>query len=370
MKLFFHLSLLILLSSAAAADQDGHKATGTTDATGEAVLKIMPWSDKVQQSNYGKNSFQLSNTGTKKIIEFKMDVSNALFPDSVFDPEGIAGDSAAKPLQMNKDESTGVVPPDSHKKSYIGEGGTKGYRGLGIIFDPEKDNGFNPGETLGFSVDMDPNSIAGTKKYPLDQAAVPKWDVGGVSGAELIGSTFVVTFDDGTKAKGQLFSTANQAGSQGIASQQPRDAQAKLTVNGLKPGSVGTYSHGGPKITVSGTKGQQVRVVIAKGFIQPVTAYNEKLHHQLEALRREPFPANNAVEFQFADLDMTGEPIDITDKFDFTSVKDYSFSADPTKPFSIDEDKLSLAIVAAVIDPANQDLPLGPVTKPIYLTFE
>lgn len=73
---------------------------------------------------------------------------------------------------------------------------------------------------------------------------------------------------------------------------------------------------------------------------------------------------------QFDDLQMTGEAMDVSDNFDFTGVKDYDFRADPEKPFSIDEDKVSLAIVAAVIDPENQDLVLGPVTKPIYLTFK
>lgn len=339
-------------------------------ATGEAVLKIMSNVDNVQRSNYGKNSFQLSNTGGKNIVEFELDVSNALFPDSVFDPEGLAGDSVAKPLQINSDMTTGVIPFDqSKKKVYIGEGGTKGYRGLRITFDTDKDDGFNPGESIGFSIDMDPNSIAGTRKKPLDQASAPKWDVGGISGAELIGSTFIVTFEDGTKAKGQLFSTATQAGSQGIATQQPRDIQAQLTVNGMEPGETGSYSEGGPKILVSAPAGQIVRVVVAKGFIQPVTAYDKKLHKQLEALSKETFPANNAVEFQFADLKMTDEAIDVSDRFDFTDVEDYNFSADPNKPFSIDEDKVSLAIVAAVIDPENQDLILGPVTKPIYLSF-
>ncbi|MEM9081049.1 MAG: hypothetical protein AAGC74_10195 [Verrucomicrobiota bacterium] len=343
----------------------------STIANGSAELKIMASSDKIQQSNYGKNSFQLSNTGKKRITEFELDVSGALFPDSIFDPEGLAGDSAFKALQINTDESTGIIPPaQSKKKTYLGEGGTQGYRGLRITFDPTKEDGFNPGETLGFSIDMDPNSVAGTTKKPLDAASSPRWDVGGVSGAELIGSTFTVTFEDGTTATGQLFSTAKQAGSKGRATQQPEDLQVELTVNDLQPGARGVYHSSGPQIQVSGPTGKRVRVVVAKGFIQPVTAYTEALHQQLDSLSKESFPANNAVEFQFADLEMTGEPINISDRFDFTKVQKFDFQADPSQPFSIDEDKVSLAIVAAVIDPNQNDFASGPVTKPIYLTYQ
>ena len=338
---------------------------GANAAIGEAILKVMPTVDLVQKSNYGKNSFQLFNTGEKNIVELKIDASKAIFPGMVFDPYGLAGDSAAKPLQIDTDGRTGVVI----NNPYIGQGGKKGFNGLRLTFNTKKNRGFNPGESVGFSVDMDPNSIAGTRKSDIDGDSSPKWDVGGVSGAELIGATFTVTFADGTSASGQLFSTATQAGSQGFASQTRQGPQVQLTVNGLKPGQVGKYSNGGPRIVVSGASGKRVRVVVAKGFIQPVKAYNNALLAQLDRLSKTNFPANNAVEFQFFDVDMRGRSVDITDKFNFARVKDYDFSADPAKPFSVDENKVSLAVVAAVIDPQNKDMPAGPVTKPIYLNF-
>lgn len=111
----------------------------------------MASSDRIQQSNYGKNSFLLSNTGHKRITEFELDVSRALFPDSIFDPLGLAGDSASKALQINTDEFTGIVSPaQSKKKTYLGEGGTQGYRGLRIAFDPAQP----------FSIDEDKVSLA------------------------------------------------------------------------------------------------------------------------------------------------------------------------------------------------------------------
>ncbi|MEM6601987.1 MAG: hypothetical protein AAF649_11430 [Verrucomicrobiota bacterium] len=339
--------------------------------TGTAVLEIMRKVSDIQKSNYGKNSFLLTNTGSKDIISFQLDVTHALFPDTVFDPEGLAGDSVAKPLQINRNQSTGVETHAGEKSShYIGDGGARGYEQLVIRFNPDHENGFNPGETLGFSIDMDPNSIAGTQKAPLDESSEPRWDVGGVSGAELIGSTFEVIFADGSKASGTLFATGTQAGSHGIATEQPGNVSVELTANSKRPGESGSYSTGGPQIRIHGKPGLRVRVVVAKGFIQPVRAYSRDLADQLQNLTRQPFPANNAVEFQFADITLTGSPMDISSRFDFSGIERYDFKAHPDMPFSIDEDKVPLGITAAVIDPAQNDLPSGLATDPIYLTFE
>ena len=341
-----------------------------TAQVGSAILEIMPKTDNVQRSNYGKNSFLLTNTGDKDIIAFELDVSRALFPDTVFDPEGLAGDSAAKPLQFDRNDNTGAVHDNSQPAShYIGAGGDRGYEQLLITFDPNNENGFNPGEVLGFSIDMDPNSIAGTRKRPLDDGSSPRWDVGGVSGAELIGSTFEVTFDDGSTASGELFATGTQAGSHGVATEQPSEVKIQIIANGNRPGEMGTYTKGGPQIRINGDPGLRVRVALAKGFIQPVSPYDPELEKQLHALSHEPFPANNAVEFQFADITLTGEAIDISSEFDFTTIQKYDLKSVRDQPFSIDEDKVPLGIVAAVIDPESPSLPRGVVTAPIYLTF-
>ena len=339
-----------------------------TEKIGEALLEITAKVDKVQRSNFSKNSFRILNTGTKDISSFHLDVSEALYPDSVFDPEGLAGDSVAKALQIDEDQDTGIVVPQGiSPEVYLGDGGAKGFDAIQLRF---KKGGFNPGESIGFSVDMDPNSIAGTKKKPLDDGTVPWWDVGGVSGAELIGSRFTVTFEDGSKASGQLFGTATQAGSHGIASQDPREARVDLTVNQLSPGEVGTYTSGGPEIRVNGRKGAIARVIVSKGIIQPVSPYDDKLKRQLEALGKQAFPVNNAAEFLTIDVELTGEAIDISDRFDFTKVAKFDFKADPDKPLSMDEDKLPLGIVAAIVYPEQNHLPLGPVTKPIYLRYD
>ena len=356
--------------------QIGAGSTSVTITDGEslsgaAILAVTADSDDVQVSNFGGNSFQLTNTGDKQIAQVDIDVTNALYPDSVFDPFGLAGDLVSKELTIDTNGSTGVVSPSNG--SYIGTGGTAGFEGLQILFDEGVDGGFEAGETLGFSVDMDPNSIAGAEKEVLDSGANPPWDIGGISGAELIGSNYTVTFVDGTTATGQLQGNNNQGGAQGLASQSSSDLSVSLTANGLEAGGVGTYNETAPSVSINGPAGQTARVVLTKGFIQPETneffnstdpddqAYAPVLQGQLDALAASDFPANNAVEFQTIDVELTGGEQDISNLFNFSDVTNFDFEG---------EDQVPLGFVAGIIDPTNDDLPLGPVTQPIYLQFD
>ena len=334
---------------------------------GEATLKIT-LGEGIQKSNYGNNSFQVENVGDKSIAKIEIDVTGALFPDTVFDPDGIAGDSVSKPLTINTSGGTGVIAPDT--SSYIGTGGTAGYEKIQVLFSTTANGGFQPGELLGFSIDMDPNSITGSSKNKLDAGSEPSWDVGGVSGAELIGSTFTVTFTDGTTATGQLQGlfntdgTPDQSGAQALASQDVAGGTVDLEVGGLAPGGTGSYAVGGPQVIVNGPAGETARIVLAKGFIQPgdnlfAEPYKSQLDAQLAALAGSDFPANNAVEIQVVDVVLTGSPQDITSSFDFTGV--------PVAGVA-DADALPLGFVASLIDPSREGgLATGPVTQPIYL---
>jgi len=339
--------------------------------SGEAVLTVTENSNNVQASNFGSNSFQIENTGDKQISQIEIDVTDALYPDTVFDPFGEAGDTISKELTIDINGGTGAVAASGD--SYLGTGGTAGYEAIQLGFDENVDGGFESGEMVGFSVDMDPNSVAGAEKSPLDNGSNPAWDVGGVSGAEIIGSTFTVTFEDGTTATGQLQSVGNQAGSQALATQDATNTTVSLTVNNLEAGSVGTYDENAPSVIVNGAAGQTARVVLTKGFIQPTSLdpflngtaeqqeYAPLLQSQLDALAASDFPANNAVEFQTVDILLTGEDQDITELFNFSNVSAFDFEA---------ENQLPLGFVASAIDPANDNLPVGAVTQPIYLQFE
>ncbi|MEO1792442.1 MAG: Calx-beta domain-containing protein, partial [Cyanobacteria bacterium J06629_19] len=338
-------------------------ATDTTPAVGAATFSINLNSNNVQTSNFADNSFVIENVGDKKITKVELDVTETLYPDSVFDPFGVAGDTVSKPLTINTNGGTGVVTPSN--ASYIGTGGTAGFEGIELIFDEAVDGGFEPGDSLGFSVDMDPNSIAGAQVATLDSGTTPVWHVGAVSGAELIGSTVTVTFADGTTATSQLQGNNNQAGSQTLASQVLPDIPVTLSVNNLNAGGTGTYDSTGPSVVVNGLSGQTARIVLTKGFIQPTTnnfaePYKSQLDDQLAALATTPFPANNAAEFQTVDILLSGSDQDISAQFDFSGVDNFNFPG---------EDQLALGFVASVIDPNNSNLPIGPVSQPIYLQF-
>ena len=328
---------------------------------GKAEILITPFGG-IQKSNYGANSFKITNTGDKTIASIELDVSKALYPDSVFDPFGLAGDTVSKALKIDTAGGTGVKAPSN--ATYVGPGGAEGYEKIRLAFDPKVSGGFGKGETLGFSVDMDPNSVAGSTKGPLDAGSRPAWDVGGVSGAELIGSKFIVTFADGTKAAGQLHGTGSQSGAQALATQGAKAGAVTLKADGLAPGSVGEYGDGGPSVTIQGEAGQTARVVLTKGFIQPVVnefggAYGRQLDAQLAALAAEGFPANNAVEFQTVDVLLTGKVQNITARFDFDSVAGVNLAS---------EDDLPLGLVAGVVNGSGK--PIGPVSAPIYLTHD
>jgi hypothetical protein len=341
-----------------------------TKPNGEAIFKITVDSDDITTSSFADNSFQIVNTGDKKIAQIDFDITNALLPDSIFDPLGLGGDEAFKGLTIDTDGVTGVVTPDL--LSFSGAGGRLGFEGFRLRFDENVNGGFESGETLGFSVDLDPNSIAGGLVEVLEAGSNPALNVGGISGAELIGSSFNLIFTDGTTATGQIQGAGNQAGGQALASQAFRDLPVRLRVNGLSAGDVGTYDEDSPVVNIRGRAGQTARVVLIKGTLQPETneffngpseqqAFAPVLQSQLDALAAEDFPANAAVEFQTVDVLLTGKRQNISDLFDFDNVADFDFAG---------EDQLPLGFTASIIDPSNDNLPLGPVTDPIYLQFE
>ncbi|MEL6318443.1 MAG: hypothetical protein AAFR16_12490, partial [Pseudomonadota bacterium] len=87
-------------AAAAFEDPEVQALIDTSDPSsgvGRATLAITP-GNNVQASNFGADSFVLSNTGDKRIAAVYLDVSDAVFQDAVFDPDGRGGDNATKPL--------------------------------------------------------------------------------------------------------------------------------------------------------------------------------------------------------------------------------------------------------------------------------
>ena len=244
---------------------------------------------------------------------------------------------------------TGVVAPDGN--TYIGAGGISGFEGIQVLFDPGSSGGFQPGETLGFSIDMDPNSIAGAEKFPLDSGSSPRWDVGGVSGAELIGSTFTVTFEDGTTATGQLqgvldTATSNsQGGAQALATQRAHAGSVSLSVDGLVPAASAATA---PAARRSSSPGRRER---PRSSCSPRASSSRREHRSPNPMRAARRPAGcarrDAVPGQQRRRNagprgaLTGSVQDITAMFDFTGVPIYGVA---------DADQLPLAFVAGLVD--------------------
>lgn len=140
----------------------------------------------------------------------------SFFPCLVFDPDGNAGDAAFRAVKFQGSDQIldgeGVFkflqdPP------FLGnpdieevEGSTGGYKGLYIELPSPLIKGMNQK----FGVDMDGNSIAKIANDKWQPGAYPDdgtrghWDLGGVSGSELIGSRFYVQFDNGATAMGYI----------------------------------------------------------------------------------------------------------------------------------------------------------------------
>ncbi|MEO1133340.1 MAG: DUF4347 domain-containing protein, partial [Cyanobacteria bacterium J06639_1] len=322
----------------------------------------------VQSSTFNNKSFVVENVGDKRVAAIYVDISNALFPDTVFDPVGLAGDSAFRGLQFNSTGGTGAFEPGNGQAllPFYGVGGADGYEGMLLTFNPDVDNGFNSGEIAKFGVDVDPNSIVGLPKKPADidgnDPRLNNWDIGGVSGAELINSQIHVLFADGTTAVGELIGDGSQGGSAAIASQASPNKQVTLTVNGVSAGGSGSYSQNNIQVLVSGDAGDTARIVLSQGFIQPFDYFDPTGNpvNLSETFVGSPFPANNAIKFQTVDVVLDGTQQDITSLFDFNAPGgNLAFSGD---------DKLPIGLAASIVD--SEQLPLGPVTDPIYLIHE
>lgn len=374
---------------------------------GAVTLTVIDGSNDVQASNFGSNSFQLSNTGNKEVAAVFIDIREAVFGDMVFDINGTGGDTVAKTFRVDDSGNTGAFFVGSNNASDnaanlflagevpladtsgFGDAISGGNRGLLIRFTGFS-GGFDGGETVGFSGDGDPNSLAGFSQNEVGfgngangNAITGTFDSGGQSGAELIGSSFTVLFADGTTATGFLGSDVTQAGSAGEAVQGREQRTPVVTVDtgsgvfSSDGNSNGQYGGSVPQISVSGQPGDVVRVNLFKGF-NPVTtsagspdSVAEVIQGRLDASLPE-FPVNNAFDVQTYDvfIGASGQATLSADAFDYNdAVSGISFDGD---------DVQALAITAAIVVPATDGsviaggamqslVPLGAVSTPIYL---
>ncbi len=138
-------------------------------------------------SSYTAGTFTLKNTSTggEDIAGFSIDLASgpAMWPDIVFDPEDgtPAGDTVGKSFTVDTGTTSGVSATGGHAAP----------NGDGFSVLDVDTGGFDPGDTLKFSIDIDPTSIRGVSGTPTPPA-------GGIGGAEMHGATLTVRFSDGS----------------------------------------------------------------------------------------------------------------------------------------------------------------------------
>ena len=244
-----HLPLIRYDASPTPAPTPGDPPFGAA-----AALYITP-REHILASTYNTGSFRVENLSRndEQLVELRIDLTTAVFPDMVFDPFGVAGDRVAKDVTVDARPGVGF-----HGHEYEGPH-DGGFDVLVLRF-----HGFDGGEAFLFSVDVDPTSIAGV-------GAPGPADTGSVSGLELVGATITATFDDGTVLTNQV-SRMNDPGDSGpthsgaVAVLRPGlPDRPALAVSGISSPAV--VSATGQTVRVSGPVGRPyILVVIESGL--------------------------------------------------------------------------------------------------------
>lgn len=242
------LGIHALAALAAILATDGARAQS-------AFVSITP-SLGIDASSYNNNSFLVTNesSGDDQIVEIRLDLSNAMFPDMVFDPIGEAGDRASKCFAANSGAATvGLVAPADPCTTPFSSPHDDGYYVLELSF-----TDFDPGETFGFSVDVDPTSIRGT-------GANGGGSSGSVSGLELTGAVVTVTFDGNRVRTGEIF---RQSGSNGGGENEVRSgAPAAPSIQAVGLSSPSSTSDSTQTIRITGPAGESVRLLRVEGML-------------------------------------------------------------------------------------------------------
>lgn len=230
----------------------------------------------INASTYNPNSFKVENRSQKgvRLTTLRIDLSTAVFPDMVFDPNGKAGDKVAKDVT---EDSRKNISGFKHKYEAPHD---DGFDVLVLTFE-----GFDRGGSFGFSVDVDPTSIRGV-------VAPGPFETGSVGGLELVGATITAVFSDGTTLTNQVYRLddpgyAGPYHSGAIAHLQPGlPGRPQIMILGIAAPSVVTQSN--QAVRVSGPVGRPVVVMVVEGglFTEGVPGGGFDL---------DPFEANTAL---------------------------------------------------------------------------
>ena len=251
--------------------------------------------EDINASTVSGSSLQVENTSAngQSITGVSIDLSTSLLPDLVFDPNGTAGDNVGEVFSDDLgSESTGFFA-ETLLEPHNGIDDDDGYDVISLTF-----SDFEPGETFGFSIDVDPNNIKGASSPGPNES-------GSISGLELSGATVTITFEDGSSLVAEPFRVENSvSASEGIAADElpGKPGIAVVGVAGLKA-RVDELSQ---TVRVTGSSGEDIRLVVVEAalFLPPDGGYNVA-----------PFDANTIIGIQelsgtiggagFADFEVT-----------------------------------------------------------------
>ena len=244
-----------------------------TDAA--AFVSITP-TGGIDASTFNTDSVTIENTSSdaSSITRIRFDFTTALLPDLVFDPDGVAGDTVAKCFSADSGAAaTGLDAPADPCVSPFSSPHDDGFDVLELTF-----SDFEPGETFGFSVDVDPTSIRGAS----GSAAA-----GSVSGLELVGTVVEVEFDDGSLFFAHLYREPSSAsGGENIVKAVPPVAPGVEVLGVTPPAAVSDASQ---TVRVSAAPGDSIRLLQVEGTLDLGGTAGFDL---------DPFEANSAVAIE------------------------------------------------------------------------
>ncbi len=213
----------------------------------EALVSVDPPGSQINGSTYGNGSFQIQNLSTdgQRITQVAFAVNSAILPDVVFDPNGTAGDTVGR--VFTPDGNAGAVGLQSHTFAFPHHGG---FQTLAVVFDD-----FEPGESFGFAVDMDPTTINGVSAPGPNES-------GSISGLELVGSYVRVEFDDGTIIENDLFRLGSTLDASSAIMRPGTRAAPTVDVLGVSEPAVVTSP--GQTVRVAAPPGSDVRLLVVE----------------------------------------------------------------------------------------------------------
>ena len=222
------------------------------DTDAEASFTIDPsGTGDIDASTHTAGSFQITNnSGSGQLIEkVIIDLSTAIFPDMVFDPNGTAGDDFAKAFTADAGSAA-----TGYSSTTMTDAHDNGFDGMEIFF-----NDFDPGETFTFSIDVDPTSIQGETSPGTNNA-------GYVSGMELMGATMIVVYDGCSIDTSRIFAISGdvEGAENCIKDPLPTAEAPNLDMIGLTGSDVTVYSTS-QTARVTGSSGDSVVVMVIEG---------------------------------------------------------------------------------------------------------